>query len=372
MATLSKKYKIKKFSLNELSNAVKNTYFSLNFDPDEVTIRYDYVIDGINDEKELSFKELEMITSIENSDLHFSYRSSNFYTQIMLSEDVTLYGDKFLRIGVGASSADLVKKTFSILEKELLLKEISNGIIESTTSETSKDADKSNLDGVKQVKKDLTKHYSPIKLYKEDLISLINLFDENYKKCKVQIDNYKIKDKDAIENIKAKMNKDWSKTLSISGSNSYGYDINLNLSPYSAYINVNDDKDVKSLGVLYKIDTIISKRENILLKWINIHNNRYYGIIIISTVCSILIAIFGRNLFGKSISLIIAIFFAFFPIYMLLGMLFTYNRYNRIYLFNSNEKQHFLTKNRDIIVTIGGGLLVTVVGGLILAYLRII
>lgn len=392
MARQSKDYKNKKFVIGELSNALKKTMNSFSIDPDAVSIGYYFVIDGIDDNKKLTFGEAEMITAFEEDvTLQLFFTSTDFKDYIiMLSVRSSSYYEKeVLRISIEFPTVEELKRAFSIIEMELNLESISEqdnkdkeikSLITDTKDEDQNETLKKSFEPlqnsfdkekshINHIKKDYEKIYGPLRIFKEDLIFIMGLFQESYKHCEIKIDEYEgIKNKSDIDAIKAGINKDSTKNLRINGSNiQYGSNLTLRLSEHSARITVDDDKDVKSIGVLNQIDPILSKRENKILKFID--SKWGLPIIFIITIAIMVIAImvinslYADNLALKKTFFIILIPLGFVPLVCsLMSMIWINNKYTLIYLFNSNEKQHLLTRHRDEIIV---GIIITVVGGLI-------
>lgn len=383
MAHQSKNYENKKFSIQELSNALKKTFGLFKIDPDEVSIHCEFVINGIHDDKEMTFDEFDWITQFEDG---FKFRLSVYgdkLTSISLSKMYgakanVLYGKKnILEVSLSADKNEL-KKIFQSLEMELELiqilednneSETSNELIinsnNDSVSQISEDTsmfeipNEENINKFKKptieyIKKEYDKEFGPVRLFKEDLIDIIILFKKSYKFIKITIDEYKIQDESSLDLVISKINKDSTNELYIGGSDrDYGNDIYLRLGKHSASITVIDQKDSKSRGVLDQVAIIISKRENKILKFIG--NFKVLGL---TTFVVILISIlnFFNDYLGN-----ITLILGFIPLIMvLISFYLTYNKHSLIYFFNSKEKNNFWKKNAETIMV---SVLATIIGG---------
>jgi hypothetical protein len=399
MARFTKRFENKEFVYYEISNAIKSTFISFDFDPSEIQMQFDFIIDEISQSENLTFEKLEMLTSIkEGTELQFfamqhdieheNGKSLSIYLTLPIYDKNTIY------IVITASTVEILKKALPILEDGLTLKEISKPNDKTIGVETPNLEEEFNLKEISKpnsevneidtpvivdknkndsqigyiyAKKLFKRKFGPIRMYKEDLEFIIKLFKEHYKFCRIRIDD-KIKDELGIEGVKTEIKKDWVTNIFIYGSDSrLGDNLDLNLGCNGANIIVYDEKDVKSMGVFHQVESRLSKKENKILKLVN----SFKGFILICIVLLLIITniIFGNYLYGEENSFIINLFLLVISIFNVISLALARNRYSLIYLFYSNEKKHFLVQNRDIIVAIIGTFVGTILGTLLIGHL---
>jgi hypothetical protein len=181
------------------------------------------------------------------------------------------------------------------------------------------------------------------------------LFKNSYNYVEIQIDDFKIQDESDIDDVKSGINKDSTQYLWIDGSdNEYGSNLILRLNKYSASITAKDDKDFKATGVLKEIDIILTQRENRILKFIDSTWGLIISFIIVIAIMIIAIIILNSIYTNKSFAINKSFTLLLFAptLFLIMYLVLTRNHYSIIYLFNSNEKQHFLTKYREVIIVL--------------------
>lgn len=337
MANQVKEYTYKKFEINEISNAFKKTIEELNIEKEQFSIRHIFNKDDINDEEYITLRELGRLTELYKGDqLILSFDSSNF---IGLTNWYP--NDKSLMINVHAENREKLKKIFSIIESELNLQELAkkvekdNGI--GDNSENVKQINE--IGSIEDVETSHRRKFSPIRLYKEDLIEMIRLVKDHYKYVEIHLANKKMSDESAIDTVKANIKKDFTDNFSIKGSDNEWMSLSkiyLDLSRYGADITVNDKKDTYSIGVLYQLAEIISKRENKLDKLLN--NLRIFALVIFALfLLYVPLIIFKNEL--MSYNFWIYIFLISIPIILIIYVYYrTFKSHTVIYLFDSNDK----------------------------------
>ena len=112
---------------------------------------------------------------------------------------------------------------------------------------------------MKRQRRSILRHYSPIKIYFDDLQEIIAIFERDNIVHEIKTEGFVW---DSIEELKDKERK--IVDLTITSSEPY---VAVNLRSFETSLFVGDD-DIKSAGILHKIDLIIKKRiRNIYSGW---------------------------------------------------------------------------------------------------------
>lgn len=338
MANQYRSYENKIFEIAELFNILSKLIQEENIKLEDVSLILTFKEDDIDDDKKIEWNELKDLTSFENKSLIIFFDGYDLKS-IFLSN---LYNDEIISIAIKSNSINKLKYIFTFMENELKLKKINKN---KRTKKTKNNIQESK--GIQTLLKGHKKNYGPIRLFKEDLEKIIELFDENFSYYEIKIDNsYKIQDKPSFDRVINKINKDSTNQFSISGSNDqYGLDLYLDLDKTSAFLKVKNEKDV-SMAVFYQIDLILSTKEKKIIKYFtsDLTIGKYIFVMIFFYSISLnFTLILGINILFSFIAL------AFALITLLIIELLFFYRMSLIYLYDSKEKETFFKKNKEII-----------------------
>lgn len=366
MASQTKEYNNKKFGINEISDVFDKIIsdFDLDSDDKKISITHYFKKDGINDSDDLTLKETGRITEISPDESLSLYLGS-------ISRNVGLRYSSFynnLSISVSGESSDEVKKIFSIIELGLNLIECKEEEKEDTPSDESVTSSNSEIKEVPQIedtKTDFETDLGSVRLYKEDLIEIIDLITGLYKEIYIKIDSYKITNESQIEEVRLKLKKNTVNNLTIStGQYVYSSRLALIFSENYASIRVDNKKDYESMGVLRLLEDIISKNENKFILRIVKTNWGYALGLILSLVCLIAPISFVKSIIPSTYRLIFLIFW--YAIFMVIISYITWislKRYSVIYLTNSSDESWLKKHASEIVI----GLIILIVGSIISA-----
>ena len=382
MASTSKEYVYKTFQNGDLSRALKSLISKFGLDNGEIQITYHFLVDGIRDQKPLTWDEVDLITSFKNDNLDFTFPSRDGGFISFYSDNIwDLNGkENILRILVMFNDIEKLKNTFAFLENELELKKYDENDHESTTdsSDDSRMVKNDNVtivngsNGIERMKKEHKESFGSLKLYLDNIIQITQLFIDNFPKYEIEIDKYKIASNDigivknSLENIREDLRDELPKKFILRGYESdYYYSLWLMITDSTALIVLKDDEDFKNLGLAYHISGILSNTENKLLnKLSNISNFMLILVLIasFSILLSVIVLLFAKiKVINSNVANIISSILILSPFLFALIVSFFSSPKNKIYL-NYNEKGSFFQRNRDkILVTGGVGLFVAII-----------
>ena len=206
---------------------------------------------------------------------------------------------------------------------------------------------------MKKIRKNVSysKNYSALKLFREDLDEIINIFKNNFSEFDIEIDEYIIDDISEIDEIK----KEKTNRLSIETyENGYSY---LNLFKNYAILNISDKNDTKLLGVFHQLDELISKKEYTFLKIIT---SSWVFYVMVTTIVIGLYTILWSNTLLISF-IIIIIPFLLILLIILIDFHMTLKKHSIIYLIHSTSKIGFFERNKD---QLSIGLICAIVGAI--------
>lgn len=201
----------------------------------------------------------------------------------------------------------------------------------------------------------LTKQHPPVKLYLEDIINLIDIFDINFDNVNVELGDYELSNKEDL----LKVNKDTQyKNLRISGRKTGCY-VYLELNEVNAEVSTSSD-DVFAMGIFSKLNKYIednNKRFNVVS-----FNEKLVNILNILTVIAFMALLLKTNDIALSISIGVLL--------MILVNLFTWNihsyaikNYSLLSLYNRVEDIGFFKRNKDqLIIAIFASLIGAITG----------
>jgi len=210
---------------------------------------------------------------------------------------------------------------------------------------------------MEKIDKSVRKSYPPLRLYLEDLMEIIDIFDANFNEYKIEVDDFKLDNIDEID----KINKKEINNLYISTFE--GGFTSLNLNSFSASLKIDNEQDNKLLAVFHKIDKLLTGKEKFYLRVLATPNTTY--------IFSLGILIFALLLLSHKISLLLYILISLILIclmivFLIVGYRIASKKYCIIYMVNSDSKIGFFEKNKDNIIlslfsTIFGGIIVVVI-----------
>jgi|GEM_PF-5630443 len=207
---------------------------------------------------------------------------------------------------------------------------------------------------MEKIKKSYYKEYPILRIFKQDLKEIADLFGKN---SEIIADEYKLNNISEIDNINKKEITNIKFTMHEEAKNIYMY---LELSERKATIFSRDDDDLYVLGIISKIDSILSKRIN---KKLDLLASNW---IVLPSILVYIIARYSIEFMEIKIQTIIFSLFSFI-LYIALaiwGYKVKTKKYSLIYLFDS-PAPGFIERNKDniilsIISAILGGIITTI------------
>lgn len=215
---------------------------------------------------------------------------------------------------------------------------------------------------MEKIQKSYRKKYPILRIFKQDIKEIADIFKQNYEKIKIVADGYQLNDISEIDNIKKQEITDLE--ISCGGyslESGYYTGLILSFSQDSAYISVYNDEDVKALGVASKIDTILSRRENKILNLLV----SYWMFLVFNVIIWLVIWLFpsNENEILKPALLIFILLIVLF--WMIWNWKVDTKKYSLIYLYDS-KAPGFFKRNRDniilvIISAVAGGIITNII-----------
>ena len=205
---------------------------------------------------------------------------------------------------------------------------------------------------MKKIKKGRFYNYGILRLYKDDLISIIKLFQDNFKDVKIIVEDYRLENVKELDTIK----KDKINNFEVSTHDNGYIDIKTEFNSVKIYIS-NDD-DILLQGIYIKLDEILKKRKSIILHVFS--SPITIGFYLAPILIFIGLFPFKQKLWEGLILLILIIMIILICIY------FGLKQESYVYMHESSSHINLFEKNRDLIVGITVGIVTTVFGGVIL------
>ncbi len=202
-------------------------------------------------------------------------------------------------------------------------------------------------------RREFSKSYPMIKLYKEDIEELNKLFLNNFTKYEIEADGYKLNDISEIATINKDIIYDFS--LSAYDEDKFYRIIHLGIHKRSINLYINDIDNIIYLGLFYSIDNIINKRK----RFSNIVNSKF-GMYILLFICLILSYIINKFIIITD-KLLIAIIIPLLLIYSL-NIIDKKICNNNIFIKCYKDSPSFIKRNKDNLIV---GIICTIIGGVI-------
>jgi hypothetical protein len=233
---------------------------------------------------------------------------------------------------------------------------------------------------MKEIKQNSIKNYPPASFYKEDIIAIIDIFENDLDYCEIIIGKYQIKNKDDIDTIRKQILKEEVDKFSIkyqqyfSDTKTSRY-LTLEIDGYLSRIYVSDSSDNYTLGLMSKIDKIILEKKSIRR---TLMRPKVYisGTLILLIVSLILdFTIHWEYPFHSILTISLAVLTFFPSVLMVIWLILriTTKKTNVIYLINSQDRTSFFKRNKDqIILALTFGLIGTILGAVIGSILTVI
>lgn len=210
---------------------------------------------------------------------------------------------------------------------------------------------------MKKLRKKWERKYRPLKLYKDDLVDIINIAKEEYEKANsdahrhidIRVDEFEIEGTEDLDKIEKEVVNLFYIYLNFSPV------LRLSLENCSASLLVTDDKDTWLMGVASKIDSILQNRQR---SFSFFFSNARPGLIIFVGLfflfCACILSLF------TSAYLLIPIGILFISlIWWVEGIK---PNYSTIIMSNSNEVRSLFRRNKDKILL---SLLVSIITGFV-------
>jgi len=203
---------------------------------------------------------------------------------------------------------------------------------------------------MKKLNKEWERKYRPLKLYKDDLIDIINIAKEGYEKTNpdfhrhlvIQVDEFEIEETVDLDDIEKEVVNIFYVYLNFSPV------LRLRLEKYSASLLVTDDKDTWLMGVASKIDSILQKKQR---RFSMLFSHARIGLIIFGMLLLLfcLYCLAAWNIIPSYPVLIIGVI----HIYVMWKVGDIKPNYSTIIMSNSNEVPSFYKRHKDkILLTI--------------------
>ena len=188
---------------------------------------------------------------------------------------------------------------------------------------------------------------------KENIREIFEIFQSNFDKVSLTIENYELENIDEIDNVPLKIAHSF---MLQSGYSPYVY---VEGKPYLLRLYLSNFSDTKQLGVKSKIDEVFSKTN------IKKSSTKKFSDVIVAVIgllCGIISALTISNLFLQVSMFIVVSILVAFLLSCLVSLTVVKNIHTTIILEKEPDKASFWVRNKDALII---GLLVTIVGGLI-------
>lgn len=207
---------------------------------------------------------------------------------------------------------------------------------------------------MEKVEKYYLKQYPILRIFKQDIKEITNIFKQNYEKIQIIADGYKLNDITELDNINKKEITDFS----ISSENH----LSLSLSNDSAHLYLRNDEDTKARGIASRIDTILSKRVNRNLKLLT----SFWMSMFVSVLFLFVYLAFPFNENGILKVAIIVFFIIIYLYWIKWSEKVTFKNYCLIYLYDSSPPS-FFERNKDKIIL---NIIFLILGALITSWIK--
>ena len=186
---------------------------------------------------------------------------------------------------------------------------------------------------MKKIYRHSSKFYKPVRLYRDDLDAIFNIFKHETKSFKILIGDYELDDYNDIEDLKDK----YLTNLDIRST-----EPNISLSFTDRTISIHlDNNDVLSLGCCHKIEEILSQNSIFYLK-----HYLLITLVLYFTLYALCFIIFKNPLSIYTSSAVALTFMGF----IFIDIKFRLIKHSKIYLNYKKDTPGFITRNFDKIV----------------------
>lgn len=185
---------------------------------------------------------------------------------------------------------------------------------------------------MERIKKSWIREYPLLRLYRQDVEEIVNLFKSNYEKFEIIADRFKLNDFSEVDEIKKNVITNFS-------INAYDPYLSLELSNSRATLYISDEENIKLRGLDSKINDILSKRKSLLrffvIPWV-------IGCLAGWNFKFIMTLLFVRKMILQPLMIILA-----FILWWTCGMHLEFRQHSLIYL---KDSQGFLERNKDQLI----------------------
>lgn len=191
-------------------------------------------------------------------------------------------------------------------------------------------------------------NYLILRLFKEDIEEIIDIFTSNFNNVGIELDEYRISNASEIEEIRKEKEKTYHFRI---GANENG-PIYLNLSKKENILFIADKDNLELLGIFHKLDDILSKRVPQTLEaldsyWVPC----IFALAILGSIIYMIsfpqhvITLFGITM-GLGFLITISLVLIFVCIFVII-LYYTFKKAIIIYLFHSDLNRGFFGRNKD-------------------------
>lgn len=225
---------------------------------------------------------------------------------------------------------------------------------------------------MKEVEKPYVKRYHAMRLYKDDLEKIVNIFESHFQDNIIVVDKYELANISDIDKIKKKT----VTKFSIKHHHRYPQEtpyrtelLSLDLDHDKARLYLSNDADTYLLGIAAQIDTFLSKRKNIV-GFLTSPITSILEVVIFMVLFSILNNTpwrYADHSFHSILLMTLTFVLLIAAILWAIWTIYIQNwRYTLIYLTDSILKTNFFSRNRDqIILALTVGIFTAVITGVL-------
>jgi len=228
---------------------------------------------------------------------------------------------------------------------------------------------------LEKVRKRFFEQYPMLRLFRDDVEGIINLFEKDYKDAEIIVDEYKLENSSDID----KLVKSQVTNFSVQAFQRYPQEtpyrvelLRLVLNCDEAHLSVSDENDTHLRGLASKISSILSQRKS-RLHFLTAPPMALVLGVFFSIPTSIILALpwsFSKQpVLSILLALSILLLIALVIIWLVVMVRVRTKKYVVIYLTNSNARSTFFSRNKDelpkmILSAVIGGLVTLILGGI--------